>query len=490
MSSGASAVKNGAASIANGIIGVIGGAVNGVIKGINWVLGKVGSKNRLGTWTVPKFATGGRHKGGPALVNDANGPVYQEAYRLPDGRSGLFPAQRNLLLNLPTGTQIMPATRVAKQMMSKIPHYSGGLFDFDFNIDIPNFDFHIPHFDIDIPDFNFDFGNAFGSISSGVSKVVDNAVDTISKFTGNPKGLWNWVVSKYAGLKGKSGLGVDIASGAIGKMASGVTSMFKKGLDSFAPAAPAGKGVERWRPTVIQALKKNGLSTSLSMVARVLRQIATESGGNERAVQGNIGDINNITGDLAKGLMQTISATFNAYKFPGHGNIFNGYDNLLAALNYAKHRYGPSLSFLGNGHGYENGGLINKEGMYRVGEHDLSEMIIPLTKPARAIKLMRSALGMMDMSGYDLVTPDIASESSIVDLPNKSVSTSNLTGQDAQTIGQIIAETIAEIIGGKQSNSDTDMNVSMQVNDDILAQVVIKAINKRIQKLGFNPILL
>lgn len=490
LSSGAGAVKRGAASIANGIVGVIGGAVNGVIKGINWVLGKVGSKNRLGTWTVPKFATGGRHKGGPALVNDANGPVYQEAYRLPDGRSGLFPAQRNLLLNLPTGTQIMPATRVAKQMMSKIPHYSGGLFDFDFNIDIPNFDFHIPHFDIDIPDFNFDFGNAFGSISSGVSNVVDNAVDTISKFTGNPKGLWNWVVSKYAGLKGKSGLGVDIANGAIGKMASGVTSMFKKGLDSFAPAAPAGKGVERWRPTVIQALKKNGLSTSSSMVARVLRQIATESGGNERAVQGNIGDINNITGDLAKGLMQTISATFNAYKFPGHGNIFNGYDNLLAALNYAKHRYGPSLSFLGNGHGYENGGLINKEGMYRVGEHDLSEMIIPLTKPARAIELMRNALGMMDMSGYDLVTPDIASESSIVDLPNKSVSTSNLTGQDAQKIGQIIAETIAEIIGGKQSNSDTDMNVSMQVNDDILAQVVIKAINKRIQKLGFNPILL
>ncbi len=489
LSSGASAVKDGAASIANGIIGVIGGAVNGVIKGINWVLGKVGSKNRLGTWTVPKFATGGRHKGGPALVNDANGPVYQEAYRLPDGRSGLFPAQRNLLLNLPTGTQIMPATRVAKQMMSKIPHYSGGLFDFDFNIDIPNFDFHIPHFDIDIPDFNFDFGNAFGSISSGVSNVVDNAVDTISKFTGNPKGLWNWVVSKYAGLKGKSGLGVDIASGAIGKMASGAISMFKKGLSDFAPASPAGKGVERWRSTVIKALSKNGLSTSSSMVARILRQMNTESGGNEKAVQPGSDPDGDGSGP-ALGLMQTKRGTFEGNKFPGHGNIFTGYDNLLAALRYAKNKFGPSLSFLGNGHGYENGGLINKEGMYRVGEHDLSEMIIPLTKPARAIELMRNALGMMDMSGYDLVTPDIASESSIVDLPNKSVSTSGLTGQDAQTIGQIIAETIAEIIGGKQSNSDTDMNVSMQVNDDILAQVVIKAINKRIQKLGFNPILL
>lgn len=72
------------------------------------------------------------------------------------------------------------------------------------------------------------------------------------------------------------------------------------------------------------------------MIDRVLRQISSESSGNEKAVQGNIGDINNITGDLAKGLMQTISSTFNANKFPGHGDIFNGYDNLLAALNYAK----------------------------------------------------------------------------------------------------------------------------------------------------------
>ena len=104
------------------------------------------------------------------------------------------------------------------------------------------------------------------------------------------------------------------------------------------------------------------------MIDRVLRQISSESSGNEKAVQGNIGDINNITGDLAKGLMQTISSTFNANKFPGHGDIFNGYDNLLAALNYAKKTYGPSLSFLGNGHGYENGGIINAHGFYEIAE--------------------------------------------------------------------------------------------------------------------------
>src|SRR5699024_7008991 len=192
---------------------------------------------------------------------------------------------------------------------------------------------------------------------------------------------------------------VDIANGAIGKMASGVTSMFKKGLDSFAPAAPAGKGVERWRPTVIQALKKNGLSTSSSMVARVLRQIATESGGNERAVQGNIGDINNITGDLAKGLMQTISATFNAYKFPGHGNIFNGYDNMLAAINYAKHRYGSDmLAVIGHGHGYEDGGLIAKHGFYEISENDKPEMVVPLTNRELGMRRINEAIAFMNQN--------------------------------------------------------------------------------------------
>ena len=112
------------------------------------------------------------------------------------------------------------------------------------------------------------------------------------------------------------------------------------------------------------------------MIDSVHRQKTAESSVNEKAVQGKIGDINNITGDLDKGLMQTISSTFNANKFPGHGDIFNGYDNLLAALSYAKKTYGSSLSFLGNGHGQENGGNINAHGFYEIGEGNSHEMSI------------------------------------------------------------------------------------------------------------------
>lgn len=135
---------------------------------------------------------------------------------------------------------------------------------------------------------------------------------------------------------------------------------------------PANQGtsgdVESWRQTVIKALAANGLSTSQDMVDKVLRQIETESHGNPDAVQG-ITDSNsgnyypckwcpNSTGgscgnqNIGHGLMQTIPTTFEAYKHTGHDNIFDGYDNLLAALNYAKNVYGNNLDGLGEGHGY------------------------------------------------------------------------------------------------------------------------------------------
>lgn len=162
----------------------------------------------------------------------------------------------------------------------------------------------------------------------------------------------------------------------------------------IAPLNDSSSGVDgdvhSWADDVKKALRKLGLSTSGSMVQKVLRQISTESGGNPKAVQGNIGDINNKTGNLAKGLMQVIPPTFNAYALPGHHDIFNGYDNILAGLNYAKHRYGSDLSYLGQGHGYENGGFVSSHGFYEIAERNMPEVVIPLdpAKKPRATELL------------------------------------------------------------------------------------------------------
>lgn len=106
-----------------------------------------------------------------------------------------------------------------------------------------------------------------------------------------------------------------------------------------------------WRPYVIKALEMNGIEPTETRINRVLRQINTESAGDQFAEQ-EIVDINTFLGQNAKGLMQTIPSTFEAYHFEGYDDIYNGYHNLLAAINYAKERYGEDLLELGNGHGY------------------------------------------------------------------------------------------------------------------------------------------
>lgn len=155
----------------------------------------------------------------------------------------------------------------------------------------------------------------------------------------------------------------------------------------------AGGGVERWRGTVKRVLRELGLSTSNSMTSRVLRQINTESTGNPKAKQSGADPDGDGSGP-AIGLMQTKRRTFAQYAKRGHRNIYNGYDSIYAGLNYAKTTYGSDLGFLGNGHGYENGGFINGHQIAELGEKGLREAVVPLdiTKRDRAIPILHQIL--------------------------------------------------------------------------------------------------
>jgi tape measure domain-containing protein len=186
----------------------------------------------------------------------------------------------------------------------------------------------------------------------------------------------------------------------IKKQVGGMFDWIKKFLapqseDGAGPTG-GGTGVERWRNTVIRALKKNGFEASDSQVNAWMRVIQRESNGDPRAV--NNWDSNAAAGIPSKGLVQTIEPTFNAYKFPGHNDIFNGYDNLLAGIAYAAARYGrgPGMFARVSGPlGYANGGLVTKHGLYEVAEGNQPEYIIPMdaAKRGRAWKLLQRIVG-------------------------------------------------------------------------------------------------
>ena len=179
-----------------------------------------------------------------------------------------------------------------------------------------------------------------------------------------------------------------------------------KGGSNSAP-----KAVKAWRPEVKKALGLAGLPQTSAYINAWLRQINTESTGNPKAVGPGSSEGN------PKGLVQVKPGTFNAYKLGGHGNIFNGLDNLIAGMRYAKARYGKSgmLSRIGVGGPYANGGLVTKHQVAEIGEGNKPEMVIPLTRKARAMQLIDQAKSFMgvDEEG-DITTVDGSSSDNLV----------------------------------------------------------------------------
>lgn len=222
------------------------------------------------------------------------------------------------------------------------------------------------------------------------------------------------------------------------KTISKIASMFGDDGGGSGTGDPGGAGVQRWKSDVKSALSKLGLSTSASMVSRVLRQINTESGGNPKAMGGTDG----LSDGHAEGLMQVKPGTFSAYHLSGHNNIWNGYDNILAGLNYAKHRYGSGLSFLGNGHGYANGGIANTPSIF--GEAG-PEMAIPLsmTRSDRANQLLGETVVHMAKNNPDRITDNNTtySSNSSHELITKLDKLTNLAGNMVELLQEQILAT-------------------------------------------------
>lgn len=189
------------------------------------------------------------------------------------------------------------------------------------------------------------------------------------------------------------------SSGLLGTIKKQVDSGFWKFISKLADefgdggsSNPGGSGVQRWKPDVIKALKKNGFEATASQVSAWMKVIARESNGDPTVV--NNWDSNALAGHPSKGLVQTIQPTFDAYKFPGHSNILNGYDDLLAGIHYMKAKYGSGASAfarVSGPEGYENGGIINTNQLIEVAEHNKPEMVLPLTNKSRANQLIAQA---------------------------------------------------------------------------------------------------
>ena len=190
--------------------------------------------------------------------------------------------------------------------------------------------------------FNTDSSSGFGDVSGAGGKeqlvqVAQELIKTLEQLT-------ELLAPELAdGGEGGENGGVGGPEGAGGS----------QGLEG-AGEVPEGE-VGDWIKEAQKVLAENGIPADKMNAADIAKIIEHESSGNPNAI--NLHDQNAKDGHPSKGLMQTIDSTFNAYKAPGHDNVYNPVDNIVAAVRYAVDKYGsvsnvPGLQAMNSGGGY------------------------------------------------------------------------------------------------------------------------------------------
>lgn len=406
--------------------------INGIVDGLNGFLNGI----HKGWGGIPRMKYKGYATGTRGLLSDEIALVGEEGFELAHSPlKGIYPigTKGPEIRHLDAGTSILPHS-MSKQfmkMVDNLPAHKDGVL---------------------------------GTLSDTFDWVKDKVQDADNFIGKGAKSAVDWFADKVGYSKLSSladGSIKNISIGGVDKAKDSLINKVKEFFDKYneqneggsGKGAPSGSGVTRWTDQVKEALKANNLSTSSDMVSKVLRQIQTESGGNEKAVQGGYTDVNTLSGDLAKGLMQTISATFNAYAFPGHKNIFNGYDNLLAALAYAKNRYGSNLSYLGQGHGYANGTITNTPHLANIAEGGMTEAVIPwdLSKKSRAMELLGETVthfAQNTSSSTDVSGSTDSNLANMLEATNKTLS----------NVVELLAGILGQTAAANQSVDDITMN--------------------------------
>ena len=249
-----------------------------------------------------------------------------------------------------------------------------------------------------------------------------------------------------------------------------------KGLGGGGKKAP-----NKWRGTIRKAAKRMKVKLTKAEENGIVAQIARESNGDAGVTQGNIGDINNLRGTPAQGLLQYVPSTFKSYAVKGHGNIKSGYDQLLAFFNnknwrrdlpYGKSGWGPT-----GGRRFATGGLINSPGWYNIAEGGHPEWVIP-TDPSRnsdAMKLLA------------LAAQDIDSKSKGNKRPNQMRTPSTSNNNDNEMINfmarqleatQRQVELLTQLVASNQRLEQKPTGVS--------EQDMSKAQGKRAQMMAYN----
>ncbi|MEN3093313.1 tape measure protein [Lacticaseibacillus paracasei] len=288
----------------------VAGIWNHLIDAWNWV-GKLWGKKPSGHWKRYAAGTGGTREDQLAVVGE-------EGFELAHHPSlGVFPLGVHGMETtfLPAGTSILPHNQSEEflKMTNALPHHATGIFG-------------------TISDL-FDGAK---KIASGVGSEIAHAFGSAMNFIDKGvSGAWSWIedktgIKKLASNDGQkwSSMRSDFGGGTLKGIKDGFSNVFTSLFNKAKEDETSGGN---YNPELIlKAAKEMGLSPSGSFIRMLQATIQSESGG--RNIVQQIHDINS-GGNEARGILQYTPGTFMHYAMPGHRNIMNPYDQLLAFFN-------------------------------------------------------------------------------------------------------------------------------------------------------------
>lgn len=379
-------IKKAAEDGINGVLNVINAGIDGIDAVWKFFTGHETSIHHL---KPVHFSQGGIVDRHLSMVNDGDGEDWKELIETPDGDL-MMSDKRNAVLPLEPGTRVYNGAET-RQIMSMlgVDHYAnggivGGIKHYkDGGVvgDLIDWGAH------ELKDFGSWIKDKWDAITKFLKHPLENTKAIISKAITGP-------LSKLS----NSNM-VSLGKGVFDKLTQPISDWFKKGLEEAKKKHDeeveygkgyfnGGAGVARWGDVIDKAAKEMGVSLSADQKARLLRQIATESGGNERITQ-QISDTNSAAGHPAQGLLQFIPSTFAHWAMPGHNNILSGYDQIMAAINCLNHGGEGGWGNIGNGHGWDNGGIVDYKQKAWIAENNREYVINP--QRASADELLRKA---------------------------------------------------------------------------------------------------
>lgn len=292
--------------------------LNSGISAINAVISDFGGDQRLGTI---HYARGTFfHPGGKAVLNDGPTAHKQELVWEPS-RGFSLPQGQNTVHDLERGAMVLDAPHTDPLLNRMgIPHYAGGTLSEDEQDQL-------------------------------AEEFIDNPIkasrDLVLKVTN-----WDSSVPVIADLGKATAIGF---SRGIANVLKDLLGIIKEPINGD------------WTPVIKSAARLLHFHIAGWQIAKLLRQIQTESGGRE--VVTNHWDSNAAAGHPSQGLLQFVPSTFNTWAVGKYRNINRGFDQILAAINALNHGGEGGWGNIGNGHGWATGGEITSQQFGWVGDN-------------------------------------------------------------------------------------------------------------------------